>query len=335
MTTIKQVLLLSFLFFAILAKAQSAFLPDEIWYDTGKNIYVHFCLPTVYDVSKYTDDTKTFADLYNLNLPAELQKSGKKISVELDEQKGESAIRTMEDYNLVDIFPSEFHQGNVSELQKLKLTTKDGSVIYCYFDDLSDLMLFLKADWKTAVKAIDTEINNDTEGFKRKPVILLYQDKDGKIQSISKSINSTKNYLDQLGLAGSVGMNFFKSGFLPSLKFQLSLIFNKKGIFKDDFFVDYEIMYDFVSENNQSKIRTGHFIDLGYKYNFSKKPDKANWYGISVGYLIHKKSDIFDDHTWRISVHRNLTKNIELMPQVYFPKDFSNIFPGLSLNVNF
>ena len=166
-------------------------------------------------------------------------------------------------------------------------------------------------------------------------MILIYQNKNGKIQQIAQNLNQQANYLDQLQLVASAGVNGFKTKLLPSFKLRAGLIFSRKGIYKDHYFAQLELLYDFASDNNQLKSKTGSFLDFGYKHNFSNNPEKENWYGFSVGYMSSGKSDIFDDNTWRLSVYRNLGKNIEIVPQLYFPDNFSSVFPGLSLHISF
>ena len=338
MKTMKQFLLIIFLFLSAVGTAQnSTFLPDEIWYDSGKNIIIQFCLPSVSEVSKYADDTITFTNLYAMNLPDKIQKSGsdKKIRIEIDELKNESSIRSSGDFSLINIFPSEFHQGDASNFQELKLITKDGAKINCYFSNPDELISFLRNDWKNSIKSINKLIDTDVAGFKHKPVILLYQNKDEQIQNIAKNINTKVNYLDMLVLKGGVSVGLFKGNFLPGIDAELGLMFSQKGIMKNYYFVNAEEMFGFVTENNQLVPKSGLFIDLGYKRNFSKNPDKADWYGFSVGYLVRENSAIFDDNTWRLSVHRDISKNIELVPQLYFPDNFSKIFPGLKITVSF
>lgn len=334
----KQFLALSSLFLSAVGAAQNpTFLPDEIWYDTGKNIVVQFCLPTVYDVGMYAEDAKTFTNLYAMKLPDKIQKSGtdKKIRIEIDELKNESGVHSSEDFSLTNIFPSEFHQDDTSNFQELKLITKDGAEINCYFSKLDELISFLRNDWKNSINSIYTLINTDIAGFKHKPIILLYQNKDGQIQNIAQNINTRVNYLDMLVLKGGVSIGLFKGRFLPGIDAEIGLMFSKKGIMKNYYFAHAEELFDFVTKNNQLVPKSGLFVDLGYKLNFSKNPNKANWYGFSVGYLVRKNPEIFDNNTWRLSIHRDISKNIELVPQIYFPENFSKLFPALKLSVSF
>ncbi|MFA5327181.1 MAG: hypothetical protein WC384_05270 [Prolixibacteraceae bacterium] len=338
MKTIKQFLLLGFLLLSVAGTAQNAaYLPDEIWYDTGKNIYIQFNLPSVYKLNQYTDASKTFGVLFTRNLSEQIRNSekSKKVNIKLDEQNDEFGVQFENEHNNEYFLPAGLSSDSTINFQKLNVLTKEGAKINCYFEKFDDLMLFLKNDWDSKIGALSAKINKKSSGYERKAVSVLYKESDGEIQEINKTWNPKVNNLDQLQLTGSAGINLFKNSFLPSFKFHLGLVFSQKGIYKHHYFVEYELMYDFASENDQLLGHTGHFIDFGYMYNFSKNQDKADWYGVSAGYLVHKKSDVFDDHTWRISVRRNITKNIELIPQIYFPNDFSKIFPGVGLNVNF
>ena len=166
-------------------------------------------------------------------------------------------------------------------------------------------------------------------------MILAFQNKDGGIYLISGSLNSRVKYINQGQTSSSTGLTGFKGKLLPSYKLRNGMLLNKKGISKDFFFFDWEIMCDFVSENDRLKAKPGHFIDIGYKSNFAKNPEKEDWLGFSVGYLVNKKSNIFDENTWRFSTYRNLGKNIEIVSQLYFTENFSKAFPGIGLHLGF
>ena len=338
MKTIKQLFLLVFLLLSVAGTAQNAaYLPDEIWYDTGKNIYIQFSMPSIYKLNQYANASKIFNVLFTKSIQEQIRNTGKskKVNIKLDEQNDEYNVLTKDELSNEYLLPANLNSDNTINFQKLNVLTKDGTKINCYFEKFDDLMSFLENDWENKIGALSTKINKKATGYERKAVSVLYKENDGVIQEINKTSNPKVNNLDQLQLAASAGINLFKNRLLPSFKLHLGLVFSQKGIYKHHYFVEYELMYDFASENNQLLGRTGHFIDFGYMYNFSKSQDKADWYGVSAGYLVHKKSELFDDHTWRISVYRNITKNIQLIPQIYFPNDFSKVFPGIGLNVNF
>lgn len=337
MQTIKQFLVISFIFLSILSRAQNTYLPDEIWYDSGKNIFVHFSLPSVYDLDQYTDASKTFRSILNENMQEQIRAAEKtgRISIETDDLKNEKIIRFLDKFENLNPLPNELNIDSGTGFQELKVVTKEGTKLICYFQNPDELLEFLKNGWETDIRDLSKFIANETAGYKNKAVALLYRKSGEAIQNVPVKWEANAKNLDQLQLTGSAGVNLFKSKFLPSFKFHLGLVFSQKGIYKNHYFMEYEIMYDFVSENNRMNAKSGHFLDLGYMRNFSNSPEKADWYGISAGYQIKSKSDIFDDHTWRISVYRNISKNIQLVPQIYFPENFSKVFPGLNLNINF
>ena len=337
MKTMKQLLLISLLFFSSLANAQDTFLPDEIWYDTGKNIYIQFCLPSIYTLDHYVEASRTFYPLLSEGLlKKQIQNydRSKKISISLNHKSMVTKISDYENTSKCTI-PSDLNPDSLFAYQEIKLITGGGVKFNCYFKDLDEMMLFLKDDWGKSIQSITAEFKNLSFWDKRKAIFLHYRQNGDSIENTYKNWNLQVHLLDQIELRGGAGISFFKGKFMPNFEGQLGLLFNQKGILKNHYFVHYEIMYDFVSENNKMIPQSNHFIDLGYSRNFTKNPDKANWYGVSVGYLISKKSDIFDDHTWRLSVHRKLSKNIELVPQIYFPNNFSKVFPGLKVNVSF
>lgn len=337
MKTMKQLFLLILLILSGLLQAQDTFLPDEVWYDSGKNVYVYFCLPTVYDLDQYTGSSKIFEGLFSGNMQdriREAEKSGK-LSIELDDLKNENRIRILDKFEKSNSVPEELLSNSGTDFQELKLITKEGTKLNCYFMNSDELISFLKNDWNTDMLALNQVLANESPGYKNKAVSLLFRKTGDTIQNIPVKWDANAKNLDQLQLTGSAGVNLFKSKLLPSFKFHLGLVFSQKGIYKNHYFVEYEIMYDFIQQANQLNAKSGHFLDLGYMRNFSKSPEKADWYGISAGYQIKSKSDIFDDHTWRISVYRNISKNIQLVPQIYFPENFSKVFPGLNLNINF
>jgi len=337
MKTMKQLLLISLLFFSSLAKAQDTFLPDEIWYDTGKNIYIQFCLPSIYTLDHYVDASRTFQPLlYEGPMQKQIQNydRSKKISISLDRKSMVTKITDC-DNTAKGLIPSDLKPDSLFVYQELKLTTREGIKFNCYFKDLDEMLTFLKNDWGKSIQSITDEFKNLLFWDKRKAIFLHYRQNGDRIENTYKNWNLQVYHLDQIELKGGAGISFFKGKLMPNFEGQLGLLFSQKGILKNHYFAHYEIMYDFVSENNKMIPQSNHFIDLGYSRNFTKSPDKSNWYGVSVGYLISKKSAIFDDNTWRLSVHRKLSKNIELVPQIYFPNNFSKVFPGLKVNVSF
>lgn len=332
----KQLLLISLLFLSVLAKAQDTFLPDEIWYDTGKNIYIQFCLPSVYNLDQFSDASGVFPELSAESVQKQIQNydRSKKISISINRKTGETKITECDENTLKYNIPQDLKPDSFTIYQELKLISSGGEKINCYFKNLDEMMLFLKDYWGKSILSITAEFKNLPSGDKRKAIFLHYRQNGDRIENTFKELNLQVQHLDMIQIEGGVGIAFFKGKLLPTFEGQLGLVFSRKGILKNSYFVNLELMYDFMSENNKLVPKTGLFKDLGYKHNFTKNPDKANWYGISVGYLSRKNSEIFDDNTWRISIYRNISKNIELVPQIYFTNNFT-IFPGLKVNVRF
>lgn len=337
MKTMKQLLLICLLFLSGFTKAQETFLPDEIWYDTGRGIYIQFCLPSIYTLDHYADAPGTFNPLLSEGpMQKQIQDydQSKKISISLDSKSMVTKIADCDNTAKCTI-PSDLSPDSLFVYQEIKSIIGSGTKINCYFKDLDEMMSFLKDDWEKSIQSITAEFKKLSFGDKNKAILLHYRQNGDRIENTYKQWNLQVYHMDQIELKGGAGISFFKGKFMPNFEGQLGLLFSQKGILKNHYFAHYEIMYDFVSENDKTIPQSNHFIDLGYSRNFTKNPDKANWYGVSVGYLISKKTDIFDDNTWRLSVHRNLSKNIELVPQIYFPGNFSKIFPGLKVKVNF
>ena len=317
-------------------RAQQVYSPDVIWYNTGKNIYLQFSLPSIYDLNHFADASKIFSDLYSESTQQQLKSLNEHsgISILLNKKVGKPTI-TEGSSSIAHYIPDDLMPDSSAVLQELKVIIDEEIEINCLFSNLADLMLFLKNDWGKSISLITAEYPKLPSWNKRKAICLHYRQIGDSILNTSVSPNSTFDNWDQLVLNAETGIGSFKGKILPNLTLGIGLMFSQKGIAKDNYFLNYELMYDFVSENGQSVPKSGHFIDAGYARNFTKNPDKANWYGISVGYLIRKNSDIFDDKTWRISIHRNISKHIVLIPQMYFPNNFSKVFPGLKIQVSF
>lgn len=318
------------------ARAQHVFTPDVIWYNTGKSIYIQFSLPSIYDLNHFAEASKIFSGLYSESTQQQLKSLNENsgISILLNNKFGRPTI-TEGRSSIAHYIPGDLMPDSSALLQELKVIIDEEIEINCLFSNVADLMLFLKNDWGKSISLITAEYPKLPSWNKRKAICLHYRQIGDTIQNTSVSPNPTFDSWDLMELIAETGIGSFKGKILPNLTVGIGLMFSQKGILKDNYFLNYELMYDFVSENGKSVPKSGHFIDAGYARNFTKNPDKANWYGISVGYLVRKNSEIFDDKTWRLSIHRNISKHIVLIPQFYFPNDFSNLFPGVKIQVSF
>jgi hypothetical protein len=336
MKTMNRLLIIGLVLFSGSTKAQNIFLPDEIWYNTGRNIYIQFSLPSIYDMEHFSDASKIFSDLYSESTQRQIKSFSMpaRMSILLNKKEGETIITEKMNSLKYDI-PEDLIPDSGIILQELKVVNAGDIKISCYFKNMDDLLLFLKNDWRKSVTLITAEFKKLPSWNKRKAIQLHYRQIGDSIRNTFVSPNPGALNSDELVLKGETGINSFKGKFLPDFTVGIGLMFSQKGILKNNYFLNYEFMYDFVSENGQSIPKSNHFIDAGYARNFTKTQNKADWYGISLGYLVKKNSDIFDDHTWRLSIYRNISKHIVLVPQMYFPNNFSKVFPGIKVKVSF
>ena len=142
--------------------------------------------------------------------------------------------------------------------------------------------------------------------------------------------------LDMLELNAGVGAGWIHNQFISSFNFRLGFAFAKKGILKNKYFTDYEILYDFMQAHLNSGFKEFNgFLSVGYEKNFSLDPNKPSWYGISVGYLVFRENEFFEKNTFKIAVHKQINNSITLKPEIYFNDFFKNGSPGLRIQVAF
>ncbi|NQU52621.1 MAG: hypothetical protein HQ522_08785 [Bacteroidetes bacterium] len=141
--------------------------------------------------------------------------------------------------------------------------------------------------------------------------------------------------LDMLELNAGVGAGWVYNQFVSSFNFRLGFAFAKKGIMKNKYFADYEVLYDFSNSGGENKFDVNGFLSLGYERNFSLDPNKAKWYGVSVGYLVDKGNEFFERNTFKIAVHKQLSNSISLQPEIYFNDFFKNGSPALRVQISF
>lgn len=140
---------------------------------------------------------------------------------------------------------------------------------------------------------------------------------------------------DQLALSAGIGTGLVKNQLVTDFHFRVGLTFGKKAVYKNKYFADYEIMYDFSAGTTGNPFQTNHFLSLGYQHNFSNNPEKNNWYGASLGYLINRKGDFFEENTFRLRINKQLNKTITVIPEIYFNDSFKNIYPGIRFSISF
>lgn len=333
----KTIKLFTILLLSLLATQSSAvndYLPDTLWYDNGNEIYVRFSLHTIGEIESLANSNSIISPAILDVLDKDDLKSSQSLSITIDETNADGVLFVDKETETIIILPEQLNKGTDTSFQLLKLKKTDGTVIDFFFKDLVEFLSFIQDDWNTKISELVKKVENSDVTQIRQMMTLYTKDSASVIVVDPPVFTPGSNNLDQLILTAGVGLNTFKKEFLPDFNFRLALAFSKKGYLKNKYFMDYQIMYDFLDEDGKSVPKSGAFLSLGYMRNFSDSPDEVDWYGISVGYLLRKKSPIFDDDTWKISVYRKIGKNKEVGGHLYFPNNFGKVFPGISVKID-
>jgi hypothetical protein len=94
MKMMKHLLIIGLVLCISQVRAQQVYSPDVIWYNTGKNIYLQFSLPSIYDLNHFADASKIFSDLYSESTQQQLKSLNEHsgISVLLNKKVGKPTI---------------------------------------------------------------------------------------------------------------------------------------------------------------------------------------------------------------------------------------------------
>lgn len=212
----------------------------------------------------------------------------------------------------------------------LQIEDKD-YLIRLYLNSLDDAQ---KVNSKEFIEKLKVADNVVPKGRKKINVWL----KENNSESFnSYFLDETPPYctLDQLELNAGIITGLIKNKFVTGFDFQIGLTFAKKGIMKSKYFAVYELVYDFSNPPEGKSFVSNDFLSVGYDRNFSLNPNKANWYGFSLGYLVNRNNDFFEKNTFKISIHKQFNRNVSLKPEVYFNDFFKNVYPGLRVQISF
>ena len=133
-----------------------------------------------------------------------------------------------------------------------------------------------------------------------------------------------------LFIKGGVGASIIKGELVMDLSAEIGLGFGKKGILKNQFYLSYTPLFDFV---DNSTIDLNHFVNLGYRYNLSKNKNDSNWLGVELGYLVSQEGDLFNENTFKIGVNWEVGKYISISPQLYVSKELT--YPAVRIGFGF
>nr|WP_319572268.1 hypothetical protein [uncultured Draconibacterium sp.] len=201
-----------------------------------------------------------------------------------------------------------------------------------YVDNLDDLDFFLSDEFEKKAQESE-ELMKKEFGEKYKKGIIAWLDlRDDEVKAYYQ--NNSKN-LDMLIISGGIGSGWIKNTFVSDINFRLGVSFSKKGVFKNLYAIDYNMMYDFSESNDNKFFELNHFVSLAWEHNFSDVTGQDKWYGFSVGYLVKRNNDFFKDNTFRVSVNKKINDTFTVKPELYFNDFFKNVYPGIRLSVAF
>ncbi len=333
MKTIKFFIFLLLATLATQSKAANNYLPDTLWYDNGNEIYIRFSLNSIDEIEKLTNDSLIISPIILDALNDEDINSSQYLSITIDETTNDGILLIDKETESLIILPEQLNNKNTN-FQSIKLKKSNGSVIDFYFTDLTECLNFIQNDWQPKTLELAEKLK-ESELMNNRHMITLSTRSETSGLSDPIVFTSGLGNLDQLSLTAGVGLNTFKKDLLPKFNFRMAFQFSRKGILKNSYFAEYELMYDFLEkEDGKTVPKSGKFLSLGYMHNFSDNPDEADWYGLSIGYLLDKKSPIFDDDTWKVSIYRKIGENKEVSAHLYFPDNFGSVFPGISLGID-
>jgi hypothetical protein len=202
-----------------------------------------------------------------------------------------------------------------------------------YVEDLDDLSFFFSDDFKLKTQMASSFLSGKYEEKERKKIIAWLDLRDNEVKAQISS-RGQQNY-DMLLLSGGIGSGWVKNTFVSDINLRLGVSFGSKGLFKNAYYVDWNMMYDFSESNENKFFELNHFVSLTWDHNFSKTNINDKWYGFSVGYLVKRNNDFFKKNTFRVAVNKKINDTFSVKPELYFNDFFKNVYPGIRVSVAF
>ncbi|WP_303923176.1 hypothetical protein [Draconibacterium sediminis] len=336
-------ILLIFISGSVLAQ-KDVFKGDTIWYKSNK-LLVEVVSP---DFSTQATETQTVKDQI-----IRLQKMLDQMSIAepAEDEQVVIELRTYSDDPFVENF-KDLTLWNEKKDSKQLIVFGDGTIFekdfgqYCFHliandmqlrifvNQLSDLAYFSSESFKEEA-ARGTEALKDKLGkvYRKNPVqawVDLRQDEPSVF--VQRPRNKS---LDMLMLSGGVGAGWAKNTFVSSIDFKFGLAFSRRGMLRNSFFMEWNLMYDFSNSSNNHLFDVNHFVSLGWEHNFSNPGENDKWYGFSFGYLTKRNNNFFEDNTYRFSMNKRINDTFSVKPELYFNDFFKNVYPGIRLSVAF
>lgn len=142
------------------------------------------------------------------------------------------------------------------------------------------------------------------------------------------NLNGMRDYLE---IDFGIGANLIKNKPVTDINARVVLGFSNKGIYKNRFYSSANFQFMF---NEEANVNLNTFLNLGYKRNFSNNISKDEWFGVELGYLVNRNGDFYQGNTYRLGVSWEITKGINVCPQVYL-EDGNKFYPTLRFTFGF
>ena len=203
-------------------------------------------------------------------------------------------------------------------------------LIRLYLESIDDAQIVNSIDFANKLKEVDREIPES----RRRTNIWFIENNSGSFNTYHLS-DVTSHSLDVLELNAGIISGLVKNELVTGFNLRIGIGFGEKGIQKSRYFLDYEFVYDFSDHPENKSFTTNDFLSVGYERNLSLNPESAKWFGFSVGYLVNRNNNFFEENTFKLSLHKHFNSSISLKPEVYFNNFFKNVSPGIKVQVTF
>jgi hypothetical protein len=195
-----------------------------------------------------------------------------------------------------------------------------GITAFIYF---SDVQVLIDPNLLKAIENLTTQLPAQHRFLK----VLKYEGNHLNVPPTLQEERTTGN-LDMISLRIGVGANLIRNQFMTDLSGEIGLWFNRKGVLRNQIYVSNDLLF---SLNPEQQAVFNNFTSLGFRRNFSSKPDKADWLGFEVGYLTRGGGDVFAANTFRMGFNWNVGNKITVSPQIYFNGAFQQVSPAIRI----
>jgi len=210
---------------------------------------------------------------------------------------------------------------------KLELNSK----LAIYFSSIKQLEELKEYNFSQVLKNTDTEIlKSEDWHLKSSPFVAWIKIQNDYTATLVHQNNTLSANNDMIILTAGTSLENVKGNWNGSFYTKMTIQLGNKSLAKQAFSLGYEWMYDFSS----GKENINHWVDLGYQRNFSKNPNKGNWYGLNLGYLAKRNGDLFEKDSFRLGIEKKINENISIVPQIYFNDFFKDAYPGFKIKIH-